>query len=339
MMTSIKDVADAAGVSIATVSRVLTDKPHVSEELRQRVMSAVDALGYRPNRIARSLRTQQSATIGLVVSDIRNPYFTAVSRAVEDMAYQNGMSVYLCNTDENPDKEQMYLSVLRNENVSGIIFSPTRLTAENFAQLNLNIPTIAIDRPIQSDRVDSVLIDNQAAAFRLAEHLIQNGFRIIGALFGSASSTGRERRLGFEQALREYGLPLHSDLVRYVPAKVQAGHKAALEMLDSHTPPQAFYTSNSLLLAGALKAVRDRNLRIPDDVGLAGFDDVDWTVLVQPAITVIAQPTDEIGRTATELLLQRIENPQRPARQVILKSQLLVRQSSLPSRSRVGLGA
>jgi LacI family fructose operon transcriptional repressor len=336
MMASIKDVADAAGVSIATVSRVLTDKPYVSKELRQRVMMAVESLGYHPNRIARSLRTQQSATIGLVVSDIRNPYFTAVSRVVEDTAYQHGMSVYLCNTDENPDKEEMYLGVLRNENVAGIIFSPTRKTADNFQQLNLDIPTIAIDRPIPSDRVDSVLIDNQAAAFRLAEHLILNGFRRIGALFGSASSTGRERRLGFEQALNEHGLAVSPDLVRYVPAKVQAGHQAALEMLDSREAPQAFFTSNSLLLAGALMAIRDRDLRIPEQVGLAGFDDVNWTVLVQPAVTVISQPTDEIGRTATELLLQRIENPERPAREVILKSQLLVRASSLPSMNRIG---
>jgi LacI family fructose operon transcriptional repressor len=332
MMASIKDVAESAGVSIATVSRVLTDKPHVSEALRQRVMDAVESLGYRPNRIARSLRTQQSATIGLVVSDIRNPYFTAVSRVIEDMAYQNGMSVYLCNTDEDPQKEAMYLSVLRNENVAGIIFSPTRVTAEHFPQLNLEIPTIAIDRPISSDRVDSVLIDNQTAGFRLAEHLIQNGFRRIGALFGSASSTGRGRRQGFEQALHEHGIRVLPELTRYVPAKVQAGHQAALEMLDSNTPPDAFYTSNSLLLAGVLMALRERDMRIPEQVGLAGFDDVNWTVLVQPAITVIAQPTDEIGRTATELLLQRIEDPLRPARQVILNSQLLRRASSQPSR-------
>lgn len=331
-MASIKDVAESAGVSIATVSRVLTDKPHVSEALRQRVMDAVESLGYRPNRIARSLRTQQSATIGLVVSDIRNPYFTAVSRVIEDTAYQNGMSVYLCNTDEDPQKEAMYLSVLRNENVAGIIFSPTRVTAEHFPQLNLEIPTIAIDRPISSDQVDSVLIDNQAAGFRLAEHLIQNGFRRIGGLFGSASSTGRERRQGFEQALHEHGIRVLPELTRFVPAKVQAGHKAALEMLDSNTPPDAFYTSNSLLLAGVLMALRERDLRIPEQVGLAGFDDVNWTVLVQPAITVIAQPTDEIGRTATELLLQRIEDPLRPARQVILNSQLLRRASSQPSR-------
>ena len=334
-MASIKDVADIAGVSIASVSRVLSNKPHVSEELRRRVLDAVESTGYRPNLIARSLRTQQSATIGLVVSDIRNPYFTAVSRAIEDMAYQNGMSVYLCNTDENPDKEEMYLSVLRNENVAGIIFSPTRKTAENFSELNLGIPTIAIDRPIPSEQVDSVLIDNQAAAFRLAEHLILNGFRHIGALFGSASSTGRERRLGFEQALNEHGLPILSDLTRYLPAKVQAGHQVALEMLDSAGPPQAFLTSNSLWLAGVLMAIRDLNLRIPEKVGLAGFDDVNWTVLAKQTIPVIAQPTDEIGRTATELLLQRIENPERPARQVILKGQLLVRESSLPSLTRV----
>jgi LacI family fructose operon transcriptional repressor len=229
-MTSIKDVAEAAGVSTATVSRVLSNKPHVSDELRQRVLLAVERLDYRPNLIARSLRTRQSDTIGLVVADIRNPYFTAVSRAVEDMAYEQGISVYLCNTDEDPHKEALYLQVLRKENVAGIIFSPTRKSEQDLQ--GFDIPTVAIDRPVRSAQVDSVLIDNFDAAYKLTEHLIQNGYRRISALFGAASSTGRERRRGFEQALNDHDLQIPSPgLVNYVQPKVGSGREAALEML------------------------------------------------------------------------------------------------------------
>ncbi|MEJ2707898.1 MAG: LacI family DNA-binding transcriptional regulator [Anaerolineales bacterium] len=331
-MTSIKDVAEAAGVSTATVSRVLSNKPHVSDELRQRVLLAVERLDYRPNLIARSLRTRQSDTIGLVVADIRNPYFTAVSRAVEDMAYEQGISVYLCNTDEDPHKEALYLQVLRKENVAGIIFSPTRKSEQDLQ--GFDIPTVAIDRPVRSAQVDSVLIDNFDAAYKLTEHLIQNGYRRISALFGAASSTGRERRRGFEQALNDHDLQIPSPgLVNYVQPKVGSGREAALEMLAASPPPQAIFTSNSLLTAGALMAMREKGLRIPEDIGLVGFDDTTWSALVEPGITVISQPTDDIGRTATELLLQRISNPERAAREVILKGKLVVRGSSAPRKT------
>jgi LacI family fructose operon transcriptional repressor len=331
-MTSIKDVAEAAGVSTATVSRVLSNKPHVSDELRQRVLQAVERLDYRPNLIARSLRTRQSDTIGLVVADIRNPYFTAVSRAVEDMAYEQGISVYLCNTDEDPQKEALYLQVLRKENVAGIIFSPTRKGAQDLS--GFNIPTVAIDRPVRSAQVDSVLIDNFEAAYKLTEHLIENGYRRIGALFGAASSTGRERRRGFERALNDHGLQIPSpDLVNFVQPKVGSGRETALEMLSASPAPQALFTSNSLLTAGALMATREKGLRIPEDIGLVGFDDTTWSALVEPGITVISQPTDDIGRTATELLLQRISDPQRAAREVILKGALVVRGSSAPRKT------
>jgi len=332
-MVSIKDVAEAAGVSTATVSRVLSNGLHVRPEVRERVMATVERLGYRPNLVARSLRSQQSSTIGLIVSDISNPFFTAISRAVEDTAYGQGFSVLLCNTDENPEKEAIYLNLMRDTAVAGAIMSPTRQTIANFADSNFPFPIVVVDRSISNGDVDAVLLDNVDAAYRLITHLIEQGYRRIAALC-SEMSTGIERQLGYEKALRAHGLAPKSEYMKYVPPKAEAGYAATLKMLDLAEPPDALFTINGLLAEGALQAIRERNLTIPDDIALVTFDETTWSSLVQPAITLIAQPTYEIGKTAAELLMQRIADPARPTRQVILKGQLLVRGSSAPKLGR-----
>jgi LacI family fructose operon transcriptional repressor len=328
-MVSIKDVAEAAGVSTATVSRVLSNGLHVRPEVRERVMATVERLGYRPNLIARSLRSQQSSTIGLIVSDISNPFFTAISRAVEDTAYEQGFSVLLCNTDENPEKEAIYLNLMRDTAVAGAIMSPTRQTIANFADSNLPFPIVVVDRSISNGDVDAVLLDNVDSAYRLITYLIEQGYRRIAALC-SEMSTGLERQVGYEKALRAHGLAPKSEYMKYVSPKAESGYAATLKMLDLAEIPDALFTVNSLIAEGALQAIRERNLTIPDDIALVTFDETTWTSLVQPAITLIAQPTYEIGKTAAELLIQRIADPGRPTRQVILKGQLLVRGSSAP---------
>lgn len=335
-MVSIKDVAKAAGVSTATVSRVLSNGNHVRPEVRQKVMEAVERLGYRPNLVARSLRSQQSNTIGLIVSDIRNPFFTSLSRAVEDTAYEQGYTVFLCNTDENPEKEKMYLNLMRDESVAGVIFSPTRQTASNFATFSRAYPIVIVDRTVGNAEVDMVLLDNVDSGYRLTKHLLENGYRRIAALCGEMSTTGKERYTGYEKAIREYDLTPLSELVKFVQPRPEAGHDATLKLLDGANKPDAILTTNSLLAVGALQAIRERNLTIPDDVALVTFDETTWASLVQPAITLIEQPTYEIGQTATELLLQRIADPKRSTRQVILKGKLLERGSSAP-RKRVGV--
>ncbi len=327
-MASIKEVAEVAGVSTATVSRVLANRPHVRPELYERVMAAVAKLEYRPNLVARSLRSQQSNTIGLIVSDIRNPFFTSISRAVEDAAYAQGYRVILCNTDDNPEKEAAYLCLMHDEHIAGAIFSPTRPALANLAALTNGFPTVLVDRSLKNGSVDAVLLDNVMAGYDLTAHLIAQGYQRIGALFGEESTTGRERRQGYEAALREHGVAPVAKLCKFVPARKETGYVAALELLDAAQPPDAIFTSNSLLTAGALQAIRERQLTIPGDVALVGFDETIWTSLLQPTITVMEQPTDEIGKTATELLLQRIANPNRPPRTVTLKGQLLVGGSS-----------
>ncbi|GAK52704.1 transcriptional regulator, LacI family [Candidatus Moduliflexus flocculans] len=327
-MINIKDVAEAADVSTATVSRVLADKPHVRPDIRERVLAAAERLNYRPNRVARSLRVQQSNTIGLIVADIRNPFFTSVSRAVEDIAYSQGCTLFLCNTDEDPEKEEMYLNLLRDENVSGVILAPTRETADAFAErVRLDVPMVIIDRRVRNVEVDSVLIDNVDAAHKLAEHLIQDGYRRVGAFFGIGSTTGRERKEGFLRAFEEHGITLPPEFLMMVDARIEPGYEAALKLLDLPEPPDALMSSNGLLAAGVYRAIQERQSRFAKPIGFASFDETNWTTLVRPPVTVIEQPTYEIGQTATELLLRRIEEPARPAREVILKTRMIVRQS------------
>lgn len=327
-MVSIKEVADAAGVSTATVSRVLADKPHIRPEIRERVLAVVESLNYRPNRVARSLRAQKSNTIGLIVADIQNRFFTSVSRAVEDMAYESGFNIFLCNTDENPAKEAMYFDLMRDENVAGVILAPTGQTADSFASaVKLDIPIVVIDRRVRGVEIDSVLIDNVEAAYKIVDHLLEDGYRRIGAMFGIGSITGRERREGFVQAFKDRGLKPPLELLSYADAREEEGYKATKQLLSLPERPEAIFASNGLMAVGAFRAIRESKLSIPDQIAFASFDKTTWSSLVEPAVTLIEQPTYEIGQTATELLLKRIEEPTRPTREIILKAKLVLGQS------------
>jgi LacI family transcriptional regulator, fructose operon transcriptional repressor len=327
-MTNIKDVAKAAGVSTATVSRVLAKKAYVRTEIRQRVLQVAEDLNYQPNRVARSLRSQKSSIIGLIISDIQNPFFTAVTRAVEDVASAHEMSVFVCNSDENQVKELRYLEQLRAEKVAGIIFSPTRQTSEAFPDIvKTDLPIVLIDRQAPGADLDSVLIDNEGSAYELTEHLIQDGHRRLGAMFGSTSTTGRERRRGFLQALQDYELQADAELIFTVEAREDVGYQTTQKLLDHPHPPQAIFCSNGLMARGAFQALRESGLFIPEQIAFASFDDPPWASLIEPPLTVIRQPTQEIGRTACELLLERLRDPERATRRVVLKPSLVVRRS------------
>ena len=327
-MVKIKDVADLAEVSTATVSRVLADKPNVRPEVKERVMTAVKELGYRPNRVARNLRSNKSNIIGLIVSDIENPFFQQVSRAVEDVALSSGYSVILCNTDEDPQKEMRYLQLLYDENVAGVILSPTRKSTEDFSRIEaLHIPMVVIDRHIKGGGFDNVITDNIQSARTIISHLIAQGRKRIGGVFGVGSSTGRDRREGYLQALKEHGLEADPDLIKFGNPKDADGFQATKDLLQLPEPPDAIFTSNSLLAAGALQALKARGIVIPEEIAFASFDETRWASLTDPPITVIAQPTYEIGQTAASMLIKRIEDPSRAIREVTLTTKLIVRKS------------
>ncbi|MFW2367590.1 MAG: LacI family DNA-binding transcriptional regulator [Desulforhopalus sp.] len=338
-MVKIKDVAETAGVSTATVSRVLADKPHVRPEVKKRVMEVVRMLNYRPNRVAQSLRSNSSKIIALIVSDIENPFFQRVSRAVDDAAHEHGYSVMLSNTDENPAKEEICLNLLRDENVAGIILSPTRQAVESLTETSAtNIPMVIIDRRVTNLEVDNVLIDNVQSAYTLTGHLIEQGYRRIGGIFGMGSTTGRERREGFIRALKDNNIKPTADLIKYSNPREDDGFNTAIKLLQMEDRPDAILTSNSLLAAGVLMAIRESKIVIPDEIALVSFDDPTWAKLVEPALTVIEQPTYEIGRTAAELLIKRIQDPTRSHREVVLKTKLIVRHScGYPSENSIPL--
>ncbi|MBM9514903.1 LacI family DNA-binding transcriptional regulator [Desulfogranum marinum] len=327
-MVKIKDVAEAAGVSTATVSRVLSNKPHVREEVKKRVMAVVKKLNYQPNRVAQSLRSNTSRIIALIVADIENPFFQRVSRAVDDAAQELGYNVILCNTDEDPIKEKKCLDLLRVENVAGIILSPTRKGIDNFTETySLEKPIVMIDRHVSNFDVDNVLIDNVSSAYAIVSHLIEHGYKRIAGVFGAESTTGQERRQGFLKALKDNDIKPSQDLIKYSTPRENDGFNTALSLLQRNDRPDAIFTSNSLLASGTIRAIRESKLSIPNDIAIASFDDTSWAQLIDPALTVIEQPTYEIGRTAAELLIKRINDPSRSNREVVLKTKLVIRQS------------
>ena len=327
-MVRIKDVASAAGVSTATVSRVLAEKPYVRKKVRDRVLAVVQELRYRPNRVARSLRVQKSNIIGLIVSDIQNPFFTLISRAVEDTAYGQGMSIFLCNTDSHPKKEAMYIKLMQDERVAGIILSPTQNVSHAFDEIaNAHLPVVIIDRHVPAIEFDSVQVDNIGSAYQIISHLIDHGYKRIGALFGTGSTTGQERQKGYLKALEDHGIHPSEALCLFVNPKEIDGYMGTQQLLNLPKTPDAIFTSNGLLSAGAYKALHESSLRIPEQIAFATFDDTPWATMVDPPFTVIEQPTYEIGRTAVELLIKRIEDSTRPPRAVTLKSRLIIRGS------------
>lgn len=324
MSISINDVARVAGVSKSTVSRVLGGGP-VSEEVRGRVEVAIRQTGYRPNLQARRLRSRHTGIIGLIVADIRNPFFTALIRAVEEVAYREGLRVTLCNTGEDPEREALYLQLMHEERISGLIFAPTRTTVGRLERLTLDFPTVLVDRAAASGSIDSVVLDNPAAMGALVEHLVERGYRRIGGLFGSTSTTAAERRDGYLAAMRTHGLEPD---YREVEPTAEAAIATVDQWLAGPSRPDALVTSNSLLLMGALKAARSAGLAIPGELALAGFDNERWTELVEPGITVVEQPVEDMGRAAMSLLLERLRMPELPVRRLVMTGRCVVRGST-----------
>ncbi|CAN5897968.1 substrate-binding domain-containing protein [soil metagenome] len=319
MAVTITDVARRAGVSSATVSRVLSGKPHVRGRLEPRVLEAVDALGYTPSRVAQSLRAKRSKIVGLIVSDIQNPFFTALARAVEDAAQAQGYAVFLCNSDENPVKEKRYLDLFLAERVAGVIVAPTSETATDLGGLTLaGIPVVAVDRLAKGFGVDTVLTDNEEASRRLVRGLLEQGNERVGAVLHDPHiTTGRQRLQGYKRALTEAGLPFDETLVRSGKPTVEDGYVLAGELLGLPRPPDGLFAGSKLIALGVLRRVLEAGLTIPGDLALASFDRLDWTPCTPPMLCGV-QPVYDLGVSAVRLLFERLESPGRPAEHLVL---------------------
>ncbi|MBI5305416.1 MAG: LacI family DNA-binding transcriptional regulator [Chloroflexi bacterium] len=326
-MASIKDVASKSGVSVATVSRVLNNNPRVKPHLRERILQTIDQLGYQPSGIARNMRSQSVRVIGLVISDIQNPFFTALVRAVEDVAYENQYTVLLCNSDENLQKEQLYIDVLSRERVAGVIIVPTGKNCSPL--LNLRMPVVMVDRTVPGIITDSVVLDNVAGAYAATKHLIELGHQRIGLVGAPLGvSVGVERRKGYEKALRAHKLRVDEALIRAGDFKEQGGYEATLALLELAPRPTAIFAVNNLMTMGAFQAIAEKKLRIPQDISVIGFDDMPWLTLLTPPLTAVRQPTYEIGAQAAQLLFARMQNTALPTQTRVFKPELIVRGST-----------
>ncbi len=328
--TTIEDVARSAGVSIATVSRVLSGSAKVKAATRERVLAEVARVNYRPSRVARSLQSQRAATIGLIISDIQNPFFTAIVRAIEDLAYRHNYSLLLCNSDEDPEKEALYIDLLVAEQVAGIILSCTaEADVAHRRLLDAHIPVVAIDRRLGENVVDTVLVEGREASYQVVTHLIEQGHQRIGALIGlPAVTTGRDRQDGYLQALADNGLPQLPELLRVGLPQIDTGAAFMRQLLELSEPPTAVFTGNNLLTIGALRTIHEFGLAIPRQIAVAAFDEMEWMFVMDPPLTVVAQPTYEMGQKAAELLLRRIANPDMVPTEIVLPPTVHIRGSS-----------
>ncbi len=335
-MTTIGDVAKLAGVSTMTVSRVINNSGYISPSTRERVERAITQLGYVPNALARSLRFKQTKTIALILTDITNPFFTTVARGVEDAASEQGFSVILCNTDESESKEGEYLNMLLQKQVDGILLVPARCSSESISMLqSRSVPTVVLDRRVEGVQVDAVLGDSEEGAYQLVRHLLDLGHRRIAVLSGPRSvSTATDRVAGFRRAMTKAGLTIDESMVQYEAFSQEAGYRMTQRVLAAAHRPTALFAGNNFIAVGAFGALRDAGLKVPEEMSLVAFDDLPLPLAMDPFLTVAAQPAYEMGRRATELLLDRLtgEAPEE-CRDVVLPVTLVVRRSSAPPLS------
>lgn len=328
-MATIAEVAALAGLSTATVSRALNGVPTVDPELALRVWRAAEELDYQPHGPARSLRRQRTAVLALIISDVENPFFTAIARGVEDIARAEGYSVVLCNSDEDVEKERRYLDVAATERMAGVIISPTAETSRSGVVGAADTPFVAVDRPLPSGDGDCVLVDTRDAARQAIVHLAERGYERIACLTGPTGlATADDRLAGYRDGLRETGRPTDEALVRHSPYRADGAHEAALQLLDERRPPDALLVANSTMAIGVLEALRERGLRPGRDVGVVAFDDAPWATLVDPPLSVVTQPAYELGTSAATLLLARIADRSRPSSTTILGARLVARDTS-----------
>lgn len=330
-MANLKDVAIKAGVSIATVSRVLNDAKNVNPKTRLKVQKAIKALNFQPSRVARRLRAQagQSKLIGFVIPDIQNPFYVDVIRGVEDTASKMGYAIIMSNFSQDAAKEKLYLDIMRSESVDGLIVAPAHEhDREVISLIETGLPVVCVDRVLADIDVDVVVVDNRQGAREAIELLVKLGHRRIAYLSGPQEiPTYRERQAGYEDALHNHNIIVDKSLIKIGDSTHQSGKILTEEFLKMSNRPTALFTGNNLITLGALEVLHDHKLRLPDDMSIIGFDDMYWSSSLNPSLTAVSQPGYEIGRRAADMLFQRIADPGRPTIKVTLKAKLMQRRS------------
>lgn len=329
MKINIKDVARRAGVSISTVSRVVNGSKAVRPETHQKVIKAIEELGYKPNAIARSLKVKNTKTIGIMIPDISNQFYPEVVRGIEDIANMYEYNIFLCNTDLDAEKEVQYLDALTEKQVDGIIFMGN-IVSEKLAEgfNGIDIPVVLIG----TDYADlpSVSIDNVSASKEAINYLIRKGHRRIGIITGKKRDpvTGRARLEGYKQALEDNGIDYDDELVIEGGYRFRSGYEGAKQLIGMVNMPTAIFVANDEMAVGTIRAALEKGIRIPEELAIVGFDNSHMAGKVYPALTTVAQPIYEMGAIGMRVLTKILNNEPLETHKIRLKYDLIERESS-----------
>jgi LacI family transcriptional regulator len=332
-MATIKDVAAMAGISYTTVSHVLNKTRPVSDEVRIKVEAAIAQLDYVPSAVARSLKAKATSTIGLLIPNGINPYFAELARGIEDYCERNGFCVILCNSDDNPEKQRSYLRVLLEKRVDGLIVSSvggdTELAAGGLAAVRT--PMVIVDRELDGIAADLVRIDHELGAYLATRHLLELGHRRIACICGPARTSVAALRLaGYQRAMSEAAIKVPQSWIAESDFTSPGGYAAAVGLLQAD-PPTAIFAGNDMIGIGVLRAAAERNVRVPADLSVIGFDDIEMSRYVYPALTTVGQSILQLGETAAEVLLRRIATQVAlPAEKRIVAPSIVLRESTAP---------
>ena len=330
-IVNLSKVAEMAGVSIATVSRVINNSPNVNPKTRIRVQEVIKDLKYSPNRVAQRLRnkTASSNLIGVLIPDIQNPFYVEVLRGIEDVAYENKYALIMCNFSQDENKEKLYLDILQSESIDGLIAAPTHEKDQKVINLvKTGLPIVCVDRGLSEVDVDVVLVENRKGAFSAVDFLAKSGYQRIAYIAGLPQiPSSQQRERGYLDALIANSLAIDRTLIKYGDSSHDSGVKLCKELLNSDNPPDAIFTGNNLITLGALETIHKKSLQIPADIAIIGFDDMYWSISLNPPLTAVKQPAYEIGKRAAEQLILRINDPTRPTASMVLKTELMIRSS------------
>lgn len=329
-MSTIKDVAALAGVSFTTVSHVLNDTRPVSADARRRVLAAVEEIGYLPSAVARSLRKSETKIIGVLVPTVNNPYFAELVVGVEECCRQAGYSVFLCNSDNDPKRQQQYMRTLLEKRADGLLLCSAG-DAETLARIfrQSTVPAVTVDRAVPGARSDRVGVNNQDGAYKAVRHLLDLGHRRIACISGPGEFEVAGARVeGWRRALLEFAQQPEEALLVESDFSSAGGHDATRQLLRARPDITAVFASNDMMALGALRAAAELGLRVPQQFSVVGFDDVELSGFVYPALTTVGCSIKELGREAARVLIDRIDNPGAPLKDVQLTPRLVVREST-----------
>jgi LacI family transcriptional regulator len=330
-MITIKDIAKRAGVSYATVSRALNNHPEINIETRKKIARIAAEIGYQPNAIARGLVKKETKTIGLLIPDITNPFFPEVARGIEDAANETGYTIFLCNTNWKQEREEHYLNVLRQKQVDGVIIAPASERPEHLKKvIGHGTKNMVFISRANLASVTSVLIDNVRGGRLAVEYLIAKGYHRIAFVGGlTDTSSNQERFQGYKEALEAAGLQLNPAYIVGGDFKRESGHQATEALLKLEPRPDAIFAANDLLALGAIQALREQGLRIPEAMAVIGFDDIEFASLPEIQLTTVTQPKYDMGKLALQTLMSQIKGDERMvARKIMLEPALICRKTT-----------